>query len=506
MPVAALACAYFSAYALAQTSVSTPPTTPVSPSPSPSAQAEHNTGTARSATGPETAMPWMHDDWSGAAKKAAARGQHVIVDVWATWCHTCLSMKAFTLEASPIRALKDEFVWVFLEYEKPENTEFFERFPITGFPTMLVIDPKRDAVVGRWVGSGSPEEIATFLRGTLRQETLSQDALPQATSLQGASSEETSKSAHATTVQGTIAQGTIAQRAIAQRAINQALSSSERALGSGDTDTAKRALAPFLSGPQTEALKAASPELRTQLLGRYLEALWKSDEKACAVFGRSRLLEVELSSPGLDFIDITAMCGTALPLTQQILLLKQIQSRLETWLNEGDVARHLSTDDTSAMLALLAGIQARLGEKDEAHSTTMDRLALLESEAKRAPTPKARAVFDAHRFEIYAELGRFDDAERMIEASQEAEPDNFNHPWRLALLYLQSGAYDRGLAAIDRALQLGYGGRKLRLYATKLDLLLKKGDRKGAQATALEAKAALSARERPVGRREKLRS
>lgn len=44
-------------------------------------------------------LPWMEDDLDGALARARAEHKMVFVDVWATWCHPCVSMKAFVLEA-----------------------------------------------------------------------------------------------------------------------------------------------------------------------------------------------------------------------------------------------------------------------------------------------------------------------------------------------------------------------------------------------------------------------
>ncbi|HET9596312.1 MAG TPA: thiol reductase thioredoxin, partial [Anaeromyxobacteraceae bacterium] len=69
----------------------------------------------------------------------------------------------------------------------------------------------------------------------------------------------------------------------------------------------------------------------------------------------------------------------------------------------------------------------------------------------------------------------------------EAElPGDYDPPYRLAMAAREAGRLDEALAAVDRALALGYGARKLRMYALKASVQERQGDRAGQRAT-LEA-------------------
>ena len=85
-------------------------------------------------------------------------------------------------------------------------------------------------------------------------------------------------------------------------------------------------------------------------------------------------------------------------------------------------------------------------------------------------------------------LHQYGQALRMLEASEAAQPKDFNHPWRQARVYRAMGDATRGLAAIERALVRGYGARSIRLYSTKIDLLVDAGRRIEAQKTIAEAR------------------
>src|SRR5687768_4820586 len=65
--------------------------------------------TAAAATGP---VRFLEDDVDGAMARARSEGKAVFVDVWAPWCHTCLSMKTTVLADPALGAYRDRVVFV----------------------------------------------------------------------------------------------------------------------------------------------------------------------------------------------------------------------------------------------------------------------------------------------------------------------------------------------------------------------------------------------------------
>src|SRR5207248_8673972 len=51
-----------------------------------------------------------------------------------------------------------------IDTENPKNKEFVDKFPLDAWPTFLVIDPDDGSVLGRWVGSATPNEFRTFVQ------------------------------------------------------------------------------------------------------------------------------------------------------------------------------------------------------------------------------------------------------------------------------------------------------------------------------------------------------
>ena len=70
-------------------------------------------------------ISWIHDDWEAARKDAIAGKKLIAIDVWATWCHTCLSMKHYTLQEAPLKRVAEQHTWLSLDFDKTANAAFF---------------------------------------------------------------------------------------------------------------------------------------------------------------------------------------------------------------------------------------------------------------------------------------------------------------------------------------------------------------------------------------------
>ena len=115
---------------------------------------------------PPSGIVFIDDDYAGALAKAKAQHKPLFLDSWATWCHSCLSMKAFVFSDAGLRAAKDAVVWLAVETEMEKNRAVVEKFPVDGLPTFLVIDPDTEQVIGRWLGSSSVNEMRQFVLDT----------------------------------------------------------------------------------------------------------------------------------------------------------------------------------------------------------------------------------------------------------------------------------------------------------------------------------------------------
>src|SRR5215468_12471495 len=124
-----------------------------------------STASHSSAT-PPSGIVFIEDDYRGALAKAKAAKKPLFLDSWATWCHSCLSMRSFVFPDAGLRAAKDAVVWLSVETEAEKNREVVEKFPTDGLPTFLMIDPETEQVIGRWLGSSSVNEMRQFVVDT----------------------------------------------------------------------------------------------------------------------------------------------------------------------------------------------------------------------------------------------------------------------------------------------------------------------------------------------------
>jgi thiol-disulfide isomerase/thioredoxin len=365
---------------------------------------------------PTTTLPWIADDWAAAKKAAVTANKLVAVDVWATWCHTCLSMKNYTLEEKPLARVAAQHVWLALDYDRESNAAFFGTFPVSAFPTFLVVDPVSEQVVARWVGSGTAEQMAAFF-------------------------------------------------AAAQREARDPITLGARALAKDDAAGARKIYEAALTD------KALDRAQRTRLYNGLMEALSRTDPAACAARAAEVIAQTDDTAPGIDAVLIGADCASSAAPAVKTAVEAAARERLARVAASPALAA-LAPDDQSGLLSTLASLYDEAGQPKKGDEVTAQRRAVLERAAQGAKTPAQRATFDAHRLECYLRLKAYDVAEQMLSASERDFPRDFNPPARLALLYRDQGDTTRGLAAIERALSRGYGPRKVRLHTTKIDLLI----------------------------------
>src|ERR1700690_1905413 len=70
---------------------------------------------------PRGALVWHEDDYEGARACAKQRGVPLVVDMWARWCHTCLSMSQYVLADPALAPFADRFVFAGIDTDKPGN-------------------------------------------------------------------------------------------------------------------------------------------------------------------------------------------------------------------------------------------------------------------------------------------------------------------------------------------------------------------------------------------------
>jgi thiol-disulfide isomerase/thioredoxin len=108
-------------------------------------------------------LPFIENDYPRALSEARARGVPIFIDAWATWCHTCLSMRAYVFSDRQLAPLASRFVWLALDTEREENAPEVERLGIKVLPTLFVVDPASEQTRIAHPGSLTATELARLL-------------------------------------------------------------------------------------------------------------------------------------------------------------------------------------------------------------------------------------------------------------------------------------------------------------------------------------------------------
>jgi tetratricopeptide (TPR) repeat protein/thiol-disulfide isomerase/thioredoxin len=388
------------------------------------------------------ALTFIEDDYPRALAEATRRKLPVFVDVWASWCHTCMSMKQFVLPDPALQPLANSYVWLSIDSERRSNAPFLERFASRSLPTLWVIDPREQTPLLKWIGAATAGE----LRGVL-DDTLAERAS------QPSGADAKAAEANAAWLRG--------QRASANGEAAQAIEHYRRALQSAPADWSKHA----------RALEALSMRLA------------ETDRKAeCVALAARHAPGMPASTARLNVVLNGIDAAQDLPedASERAALSQLIELGTRSAEEPGDSV--LLDDRSSLYLTLVSAL------KGAPESARLARAwsSLLDAEAARASTSAQRRVWDPHRVEAYLALGAAERAIPMLEQSEREQPADYNPPARLARVYLALSRLPDARAAIERALPRSDGPRKLRLHMLQADILIASGDKTAARA-ALEA-------------------
>jgi tetratricopeptide (TPR) repeat protein len=385
---------------------------------------------------PPSGIVFLEDDYRGALAKARAEKKPLFLDSWATWCHSCLSMRSFVFPDAGLRPAKDAVVWLSAETETEKNREVVEKFPADGLPTFLIIDPDTEQVIGRWLGTSSVNEMRQFVLDSAAswQAARKGRAIPEAARAE--------QEGHAAQQKKDYAAAAAAYRRAVERSSH------------GDP-------------------------MRPARVGLLLSALGRLGTppalEECLALGKSELGRMPATPTGADVADSAATCAAkAGDAPGAKALLATALKRLESLAADPKAA--LSVDDRSSIYASLADHLDDLKRHDEAVAAMRKRAAILEAGAARAPDVTTAATFDAHRMETYLYLGEPAKAETLLAAREKEMPGDYNPPARLARVLLEEKRAPEAEAAVDRALALmPQGPRKVGILGLKAKILEAQG-------------------------------
>lgn len=395
--------------------------------------ATHTTGTLR----------WFEDNFDGAAACAVALNRPLIVDMWAPWCHTCVSMREFVLPDPALADAADKFVFVALDTDRPVNAKAVAAFPPAAWPTFYAISDGA-TLQARHVGAANVAQFRAFLDEGARGHAARRQPAPAPD-----------------------AGALMAQADALAASGGDAAAAYEAALTRGGAEWARRAEA-----------------LVNLIQVHYKAKRWD----ACLAVAEQHAASTPMTSARGDLLAYALSCAeAAAPLAQaagsagsaappvaaellaQAKRVRELAVPLLLALVDDQTAA-ISVDDRSdAMMNLRTALDA-LGQHPQALRMATAQRQLLDEAAAKAGSPAAASTYNWPRAEVYVYLGVPLELVPALEQSAADLPDNYDPPHRTAWLYFKAGKLAEAKQWVDKALALAYGPRRERVQKLADDI------------------------------------
>jgi thioredoxin-like negative regulator of GroEL len=373
-------------------------------------------------------MRWHVDDYDAALSCAKASNKSLVIDLWAPWCHTCLSMKTTVFTDKTMLAIADKFVFVGIDTDRDVNAAVVAKYPLSAWPTFYVVSPS-EVVQARLVGSASAAQFVAFAQQSQTVPAVnSHEALAQ----QG----------HQAVTKGDFA---------------AALPLFTQALQASPKDWPRR------------------PELVLALLQTHSKL---KDPGACVALALAEAGNLGKASSAGDAVGVAMGCAEDLDEKSSKAQVTAVRAMaIANWQTlVDDPTAELSVDDRSDTMANLREALDADGKKDQAKAIAEKQLALLDGAAAAATTPLAAMTYNWPRSEVYVYLQRPLDVIDSLKASAQALPQEYDPPYRIAWVYHKAQRYPDAALWAAKAKALVYGPRKARVLSLIIDLAKAQAD------------------------------
>ena len=349
-------------------------------------------------------------------------------------------MKAYVFTDKSLERYAGQFVWLSIDSENGKNAAFLGKYPINVLPTLIVVDPKKEAVALKYSGGATVPQLRKLLDD-------------------------------------------------GRRAVGGAHTPADEAIARADRLANEKKWAEAAKAYE-EAI-AAAPKSWSRL-GRAAESAifslqFARDNSRCVEEALVLYPRVKGTYSAANVASVGLSCATDLKADDPRRAGAVAALEKATHETLDDTSIPLSGDDKSGLYETLADARESMKDEAGAHAIREQWAAFLEGEAAKAKTPMQRSVYDSHRLTTYLALKTPEKAIPMLEQSERDFPNDYNAPSRLSLVYKTMGKYDEALAATERALAHAYGPRKIGIYRNRSDIFALKGDKENAKKTLEEA-------------------
>lgn len=370
-------------------------------------------------------IAWIEDDYPAALACAKSKDVPLVLDLWAPWCHTCISMQTTVFMDASLKTDAPKFVFAALDTDREQNAAPVGKFSPSAWPTFYVISSKDESVLARFVGAATLDQFREFLDSGRRAAT-----------------------------------GTIA-------AADSRLLGAERAMAKKDYATADEELTAALAAAPAAWLRRPESIYYLQMVKQK-----KGDLAGCVEVSDKHLDEVGSTAIATNFWATAIDCANE---QKNIALRDRAIAKLQTILATNDAP--LSIDDRAEALGYLRDALGEAGKKDEAKAIAEKARVHLDEAFAAAKTPFEKMGYIWPRADVYAYLGRPLDLVADYEKLAADLPKEYDPRARLGWLYLKAGKAPEAAKWTDDALKLVYGPRKGRLLSQRAEIAKLAGDK-----------------------------
>ena len=373
-------------------------------------------------------IAWIEDDYAAALACARQKKVPIVLDLWAPWCHTCLSMQTTVFTDPSLAPLADKFVFAAIDTDREANADAVGKFAPSAWPTFYVIGGD-ETVLARFIGAATLAQFRDFLDAGTRAQA-GGGAAADARFLGG-------------------------QRALARKDFTSA----------DEELTAALAAAPETWSHREEALHAL-----------LFAKSKRGDPKACLDAAEKYLDAAGNTALGTNFIE--SGLGCADNLKDDVARASAFRTKAIARLTQilADKSAPLSIDDRAEALGYLRDALGTAGKKDEATKIAEQLRGVVDDAMAKAQTPLAKMAFLWPRAEVYVYLNRPLDLVPDAEALARTLPKEYEPRARLGWLYLKAGKWPEAAKWTDEALALVYGPRKGRVLSQRAEIAKGAGD------------------------------